>query len=127
MLPAPLRSLSLVLLTSWPPHTTSSVTEVSITMPDNETVAQMKFTVNNNEADPERVGKASKVLTNPAVMEQIMTAIGKAIEVEDKKEAQIINNSIQNAFVKITRSSLNETQSPDVQQPQNITNTTSLR
>ena len=67
-------------------------------MPDNETVVQMKFTVNNNEADPERVGvrdifyyniyvstnsivyreqKASKVLTNPAVMEQIMTAIGK--------------------------------------------------
>ena len=56
MLPAPLRSLSLVLLTSWPPHTASSVTEVSITMPDNETVVQMKFTVNNNEADPERVG-----------------------------------------------------------------------
>ena len=56
MLPAPLRSLSLVLLTSWSSHTTSSVTEVSITMPDNETVVQMKFTVNNNEADPERVG-----------------------------------------------------------------------
>jgi len=48
-------------------------------------------------------------LTNPGVMQQIMNAIAKALEVEDKQEAEIISESIKNAFNKITSLGDNKT------------------
>eukprot|EP00091_Calanus_sinicus_P022248 TRINITY_DN6950_c0_g1_i2.p1 TRINITY_DN6950_c0_g1~~TRINITY_DN6950_c0_g1_i2.p1 ORF type:complete len:157 (-),score=45.82 TRINITY_DN6950_c0_g1_i2:62-532(-) len=74
--------------------------ETSIMMPDNETIIEMKISVKNQ--DNSALRPVSSILQSPAVMDQIIGAVGKAIEVEDKKEGAAIRDSIRTAFIKMS-------------------------
>merc|ERR1712142_1101996 len=81
--------------------------ETSIMMPDNETIIEMRISVKNK--DNSALESVSKVLLSPPVMDQIIGAVGKAIEVEDKKEGDAIRDSIRTAFIKMSGTEKNET------------------
>ena len=74
--------------------------ETSILMPDNMTVIELRISVKNK--DNSALQPVSKVLLSKAVMDQVIGAIGKAIEVEDKTEGQAIRNSLKTAFIKMS-------------------------
>merc|ERR1712226_624847 len=79
----------------------------SIMMPDNETIIEMKIAVKNK--DTSALTPVSKILLSPAVMDQIIGAVGQAIEVEDKKEGAAIRDSIRTAFIKMSGTENNGT------------------
>merc|ERR1739844_33120 len=81
--------------------------ETSIMMPDNETIIEMKIAVKNK--DNSALTSVSKILLSPAVMDQIIGAVGQAIEVEDKKEGAAIRDSIRTAFIKMSGTENNGT------------------
>merc|ERR1719369_467546 len=72
----------------------------SITMPDNETIVEMHISVKNR--DNTALQGVSRILLSPAVMDQVIGAVGKAIEVDDKTEAAAIKDSIRKAFINIS-------------------------
>merc|ERR1712212_319160 len=98
----------------------------SILLPDNETIVTMNIAVKNQSPV---MGTVSNVIQSPAVVDQMVSAVSKALEVEDAKEMLAIEHSIRTAFNKIGSNKQSNESSPshtkqDANKPQKQTTIT---
>merc|ERR1712002_308189 len=70
----------------------------TIVLPDNETIINMNIAARNKSPVMNTV---SNIIQSPAVVDQMVSAVSKALEVEDSKELAAIQQSIRTAFNKI--------------------------
>merc|ERR1712179_57740 len=77
------------------------VHEISSYMPDNETTVELRLTLknrSNSTQPPLPTDLVPSVLLSPAVLDQVVGAVTKALAVEDKKEAILVGSSVRTAL-----------------------------